>query len=248
MNVLAICITWNRPKLLGRSIHSFLQQTNRDARLFVLDDAGQYQSEEHERWTLFSTAKRYPTMGDKRNALIKMALKQYPQLNAVILWDDDDVYFSHTMQSVSDALDRKCWAQPREALEMNEAGNSLRRVRTSSDNPKHNFDKSLCYGGCWAWRLDTFIALGMFPSTDHSEDLKVAFPCLDKHGPSADSSQGNPWYYYNRTNNSISAEGKNFYRERGRQVIEPVKELSIGWNGPNIFDLPIEEGIHPRPW
>jgi glycosyltransferase involved in cell wall biosynthesis len=249
MNLLAMCITWNRPQLLGRSIHCFLQQTDPNARLFVLDDAGQYSSQEHDRWALFSTSKRYATMGQKRNALLNMALKQYPEVKGFMLWDDDDVYFPHTMECVSKALDSRCWAQPRLALEMNEDGRSLRRVETFSRNrPPAQHERSICYGGCWAWRLNTFIDLGRFPDTNHSEDIKVAFPCLERFGSSADSSPKEPWYYYNRLNNSISSEGKSFYAQRGRQKIEFVRELPIGWNGPNIFDLPIEPGVHPRPW
>ncbi len=248
MNLLAICITWNRPRLLGRSIHCFLRQTDPNARLFVLDDAGQYRPQKHERWTLASVPTRYPSMGEKRNALIDMAMKRYPKTDSFMLWDDDDVYFPHTAKCVSAALEQKCWAQPRLALEMTEGGKSLKRVETHSRNPKEQFNKSLCYGGCWAWRMDTFIELGRFPSTNYSEDLKVAFPCLERFGPSADSSPDEPWYYYNRLNNSISKEGRGFYALRGKQNIEPVEELSIGWNGPDIFNMPIEPGIHPRPW
>lgn len=245
MNLLAICITWNRPRLLGRSIHCFLQQTDPNVRLFVLDDAGQYRTQEHERWTLVSVPKRYPTMGEKRNALIDMALRQYPQIEGFMLWDDDDVYFPHAAENVSVALDRKCWAQPKLALEMSEGGESLRRIETIGGR-RH--EKDIAYGGCWAWRMDTFVELGRFANTNYSEDLKLAFPCLDRFGPSADSSPGEPWYYYNRLNNSISKEGRGFYAMRGQQTIEPVEELPIGWNGPDIFNMPIEPGIHPRPW
>lgn len=244
MNVLGICITWNRPKLLGRSIHCFLQQTDPNTRLFILDDAGQYQSQEHEKWSLVSTDKRYPSMGVKRNALIDMALERYPQINGFMLWDDDDGYFPHTMEYVSKALDEKCWAQPRLALEMTESGKTLKRVETFSQ--RGNFDRSICYGGCWAWHIDTFNQLGRFPDTNIGEDLKVAWPCLDRFGPSADSSKGNPWYYY--TGSSQVAEGKNFYAIRGKQKIEKVEEIPIGWNGRNIFETPIESGIFPRPF
>ena len=245
MNLLAMCITWNRPILLGRSIHSFLQQTNANARLFILDDAGQYSSQEHERWTLFSTSNRYPNMGTKRNALLDLAIQRYPEVEGFMLWDDDDVYFPHAMQNVSDALDRKCWAQPRLALEMSKDCKRLRRVDT---NGGHRRPADIAYGGCWAWRLDTFSSVGRHPNSDHGEDIKVAAVCQRRFGDSANSTPEEPWYYYNRLNNSISEEGKNFYAVRGRQTIEAVSKLSINWNGPDIFGLPIEPGIHSRPW
>lgn len=246
MNILAMCITWNRPKLLGRSIHSFLQQTDPNSRMFVLDDAGQYHSQEHERWTLLSVPERYPTMGEKRNALLDMALRQYPKIEGFMLWDDDDVYFPHATQCVSDALDQKCWAQPRLVLEMSEDGASLKRTEAFRRNEQ--MDLSLCYGGCWAWRIDTFNQLSKFPVTNNGEDIKVARPSLRRFGTSANSSPREPWYYYNRTNNSISGEGLDFYALRGRDEPEFVGDPPIGWNGPDIFSLPLKPGVHLRPF
>ncbi len=244
MNVTGICITWNRPQLLGRSIHCFLQQTNPDARLIVLDDSGQYTSQQGNGWTLVSVSDRYSTMGEKRNASVDLVMKHYPQTDGVMLWDDDDVYFPHAAQSVSDALKLRPWAQPRLALELTSNGQGLRRVETFGH--RHH---DICYGGCWAWRLSDFRDAGGFATTDHSEDIKIANVFQEKFGDSADSTQsGEPWYYYNRLNNSISGEGRNFYALRGRQKIEFVGDPPVGWNGPDVFSLPVENGIHRRPW
>lgn len=248
MNLLAMCITWNRPELLGRSIHCFLQQTDPNAKMFVLDDAGQYRSQEHERWTLYSTSKRYPTMGDKRNALLDLALKQYPQIEGFMLWDDDDANLPHAAASVSAALEEKCWAQPRLVLEMAKDGQALKRTEAFSRSRTWSLDKSLAYGGCWAWRLDTFNELGRFPSTNHNEDRLMSRPSLIRYGPSADSSQDGPWYYYNRLNNSIAGEGMDFYANRGKQLVEYVGDPPIGWNGLNIYSLSVSSGLYPRPW
>jgi len=186
-------------------------------------------------------------MGEKRNACIDLALERYPEIDAFMLWDDDDVYFPHAIQCVSDALDAKCWAQPRHVFEMSKNGKELLKTETWQRHRDPN--KTLCYGGCWAWRMDTFNSLGRFPRTNNGEDIKVAWPCLSKHGPSADSSPNkSPWYYYNRLNNSISDEGNGFYAIRARQTIEVVDELSIGWNGTDIYNLPVADKIHPRPW
>jgi hypothetical protein len=246
MNLLAMCITWTRPQLLGRCIYSFLKQTDPNARLFVLDDAGQYHSQEHERWTLHSTDQRYPTMGEKRNALLDMAIERYPEIEGFMLFDDDDVYFPHAMECVTAALDQKCWAQPRLVLEMSAGGQSLKR--TEPFRRGEQIDKSICYGGCWAWRIDTFNELGRFPVTNTGEDVKVAWPCLERFGSSADSSPGEPWYYYNRLNNSIVGEGLDFYALRGKDKIEFVGDPPIGCGDPDILSLPIEPGVHPRPW
>lgn len=247
MNLLAHCITWNRPELLGRSIHCFLQQTDPNVRLIVLDDAGQYNDQTHERWALRSTSDRYQSMGSKRNAAVHLGLELFPDTDAVMLWDDDDCYFPHTAESVCVALAEKEWAQPRQALELEPDGKHLRRVETHG-----KVDGSFAYGGCWAFRLDEFFDAGMFEATNNSEDNKLAWKFFPKFGPSANSTPGEPWYYYNRLNNSISAESamgtRDFYTLRGQQHIEFVGEPTIGWNGPDIFALPIKPGVFPRPW
>jgi hypothetical protein len=184
-------------------------------------------------------------MGAKRNTLVSMALKRYPEVEGVMLWDDDDCYFPHAMENVSGALEFKEWAQPRLALELPEGGDSLRWVRT---HHRHDDPLGRGYGGCWAFRREEFVKAGMFAETNHSEDLKIAKIFLREYGDSADSSPIEPWYYYNRLNNSISSEGRNFYALRGEHVIKPVNELSVGWNGPDIFSMPIEPGVFPRPW
>ena len=185
-------------------------------------------------------------MGEKRNALLDMSLRRYPEIKGFMLWDDDDVYFPHAIACVSVALDQKVWAQPRLALELNPDQQSLRRVETYKRGEQ--IDRSMCYGGCWAWRIDTFNTLGRFPVTDTGEDIKVAHPCFSRFGSSADSSPGEPWYCYNRLNNSIVEEGLNFYALRGRDKIEFVGDPPVGWNGIDVYSLPILPGVHPRPW
>jgi hypothetical protein len=96
--------------------------------------------------------------------------------------------------------------------------------------------------------MSAFNSIGRFPETDHGEDIKTAFPTLDLYGSSADSSPDEPWYYYNRLNNSICGDGRNFYADRGRQEIEYVRDIPIGWNGLDFSKLPIDPGVSRRPW
>jgi hypothetical protein len=96
--------------------------------------------------------------------------------------------------------------------------------------------------------LDTFEAMGRFPATSSGEDVRVGHPCRKRFGYSANSTPGEPWYYYNRTNSKISTEGPDFYDLRGKQEIEFVGDPPIGWNGPNIYKLSWMPGVHPRPW
>ena len=107
MKIAAVCPTYKRPQLLGRAIHCFLQQTHPDRELVILDDAGQYRNQAGDRWRLVSINKRYDCFGDKRNAVIDMIS---PDVEGIVCWDDDDVYWPHAIEAVSAALEKRPWA------------------------------------------------------------------------------------------------------------------------------------------
>ena len=65
MKIAAVCVTYLRPVGLGRMLACFLQQDYPDRELVILDDAGQYDDQEGDRWRLVSVSKRYPTLGEK---------------------------------------------------------------------------------------------------------------------------------------------------------------------------------------
>jgi len=104
LNITALCVTYNRPALLGRSIFCFEQQQYANGHLYILDDGAQYESHSGPNWVLESEHERYPDLSAKRNAAAESALELWPDTDVIMTWDDDDVYFPHALSSVNAAL------------------------------------------------------------------------------------------------------------------------------------------------
>ena len=246
MNVTAVCVTWNRPEMLGRLIHCFHQQQDvPNSSLLILDDAGQYPCINSGRgWVLLSTGIRYPTLGEKRNAAVEFAAALFPQTEAIAVWDDDDVYWPHTLRSVASALAEAAWAQPRIVFESSRRG-WLNPTKTYIDESP----EPVCYGGAWAFRLAAFNDVGGYPPLNNSEDCDIGSRFLRQHGPSGDSSAPcDPWYWYNRRPGQIAELGEEVYAIRGRETVEWCDYPPIGWNGPNVYEFPQTKRVHPRPF
>lgn len=250
MKIGCVCPTYKRPQLLGRAIHCFLRQSYTNAYLVVLDDAGQYESREHEHWKLVSQDQRYASLGGKRQAGIGMLPAD---CDAYMRWDDDDVYFPHALQSVAAALARKPWAQPRLVYETGKGPSWLQATEAFAVSPvtrRENWG----YGGCWAYTLDAHQALGGYddnPERSCNDDLDMAHKALRKFGPSADSTADvHPWYWYNRDPGvtKISDEGVDFWQLRADLPHTPMTAPPIGWNGPNVYEYTVGDGVQPRPF
>jgi len=73
--------------LVEEGVESFLRQTYLDAELIICNDTpGQILVFEHPRVRIFNVAERYPTLGDKLNAMTTMASG-----DLLCRWDDDDI-------------------------------------------------------------------------------------------------------------------------------------------------------------
>jgi glycosyltransferase involved in cell wall biosynthesis len=242
MKITCVCPTYKRPRLLGRLIHCFLQQNDPNCELVILDDAGQYRPQEGERWRLHVTDRRYPNFGAKRNAVVSLVSDD---TDGILCFDDDDVYWPHAVSSVAAALEQRPWAQCRTVYES--AGPSMLQRTEAFGKRPHDWG----YGGCWAWRKDAFWKVGGYYQADMGDDVGVAKKLLAAFGESADSSAGcEPWYWYNRDpgTNHISDEGSEFWSKRAELDGEFVEELSIGWNGPNVYDYELLPNVKERPW
>ena len=69
--------------------------------LVILDDAGQYENQSGPRWRLISTTKRFPTLGEKRNAAAALV---GDGVDALAVWDDDDFYLPWALSASAAAL------------------------------------------------------------------------------------------------------------------------------------------------
>ena len=61
MNVLCVCPTYGRPRLLANAVACFLAQDHPEAhrKLLILDDADQIKSQDHGAWQVISTPERF---------------------------------------------------------------------------------------------------------------------------------------------------------------------------------------------
>jgi len=113
-----LCITYARPKLLRQALKCYLEQDYPKDRceLIILDDAGQYVSQSHrdpKEWHLISVPHRFTTMGEKRNA---SAALSSPDVDAFVIWDDDDIYLPWTLRAHAAALEHAPWSVPSAVL------------------------------------------------------------------------------------------------------------------------------------
>ena len=163
LKLAAVVCTYKRPKYLGWLINCFLEQDypRELCEMVILDDAGQYRDQAGDGWRLVSTATRFPTLGDKRNAAIRLASDD---VDAFCVWDDDDIYLPWALRATAAALETAPWSRPSLVLHEHKGQRlRLRRHRTGG-----------LYHGGWAYRRDVWSAVGGYPAASNGEDQRFA--------------------------------------------------------------------------
>ncbi len=128
--------------------------------LVILDDAGQYAPTDRRRsggWC--RSPRRFPRLGEKRNAAARLVS---PDVEALAVWDDDDLYMPWALRASAAALDDADWSRPSLVLHPQPDG-SLRQHRTGG----------LFHSG-WAYRRDAFERAGGYPAINNGEDQGLA--------------------------------------------------------------------------
>ncbi len=183
MKIAAVCCTYLRPKPLGHMIHCFEHQDYEDRELVILDDAGQYDDARGDRWRLISLSSRFRSLGEKRNAAASLVS---PDVEALAVWDDDDLYLPWALRASVAALRVASWSRPSLVLHPQPDG-SLRQHRTGG----------LFHGG-WAYRRHTFEQCGGYPAKNNGEDRALAARLAATGKPIADPMRlgFRPFYVY----------------------------------------------------
>jgi len=238
MKIAAVCCTFLRPKQLGCLIHCFLRQDYpaEKRELVILDDAGQYDCRQGDGWRLVSTPQRYPTLGQKRNAAAALVSED---VEALAVWDDDDLYLPWALRACAAALNVAPWSRPSLVLHPHHDG-SLRQHETGG----------LFHGG-WACAREVFRQVGGYPAQNNGEDQALARRLQAAAVNEADPIRLGlkPFYVYPWVNNDgwhLSQMGPGGYRRLGalraantRLVITPPPNLDL--------DCPqILPGVFPR--
>ena len=234
MKIAAVCCTYLRPKHLGWLIKCFLEQDYPSRELVVLDDAGQYDDQEGDRWRLVSVDRRFPTLGEKRNAAVQLAS---PDVQAFAVWDDDDIYLPWALTASVAALNVAPWSRP--SLVLHErADGKLRQHKTGG----------LFHGG-WAYIRDAFVRAGGYPAMNNGEDQAFAERLRRAGVTQADPCQlgFQPFYLYRwgaGAGYHLSGMGPQGYQRLGRR---PAAKAALRITWPRDFrKATILPGIHPR--
>lgn len=154
-----ICATYNRPELLPEAVESFLRQTYKNAELIILDDAGQYENQQGERWKLHVHHDPFRCIGAKHDYSIRNLISG--KVNAIAIWDDDDISLPNRLEVLAECLKDCDLALPWMLSQMNEDGNVY---SSFAPFPIHN----------GAYRLEAYMELGGYPhQSDMDEDKQL---------------------------------------------------------------------------
>jgi len=264
MKIAAVCCTFLRPESLGQMIRCFERQDYPagERELVVLDDAGQYGGRRRDGetegkrdpavpqslsrsvppslvqagngWRLYSTSPRFPTLGDKRNAAARLVSGD---VDALAVWDDDDLYLPWALSASVAALRTAPWSRPSLVLHRRPDG-SLARHRTGG----------LFHGG-WAYRRSLFDQAGGYPAMDNGEDQALARRLAEIGTGHADpcSLGFEPFYVYTWQGGwHLSGMGPDGYRRLGQR---PAGKAALEVADPPHVDLRsprILPEVHPR--
>jgi len=114
MNIACLMPTYGRsPELLNNSLACFKAQNYTDKMLIILDDLGTLQGsnlETDDKVGIYSTQRRRSSMGDKYNVLCDIAERN--EADAILVWDDDDVYLEDYITSHAAILHENPWSKP----------------------------------------------------------------------------------------------------------------------------------------
>jgi len=162
VKISAVCCTFLRPRQLGYLVRCFLEQDYpaEMRELVILDDAGQYDNQQGDRWRLVSTDRRFPTLGEKRNAAATLVSDD---VEALAVWDDDDLYLPWALRASVAALKRAPWSRPSLVLHPQPSPPGLRQHETGG----------LFHGG-WAYARRVFEQVGGYPAENNGEDQALA--------------------------------------------------------------------------
>jgi hypothetical protein len=234
MKIAAVCCTYLRPKQLGHMIRCFERQDYEERELVILDDAGQYEDTHGDSWRLISLPNRFGSLGEKRNAAASLVS---PDVEALAVWDDDDLYLPWALRASAAALRVAPWSRPSLVLHPQPDG-SLRQHRTGG----------LFHGG-WAYRRRTFEQCDGYPAMNNGEDQAFAARLLTAGTAGADPMRlgHRPFYVYVWGGGyHISGMGPDGYERLAAAPVEKTVAVARDPPGLDLDNPRILPGIHAR--
>lgn len=223
MKLAALCCTYHRPQTLGQIVESFLRQDYPAElrELIILDDAGQYECQEGEKWRLISVPRRFHSLGEKRNACAALASSD---LEGFLVCDDDDIYLPHWFAASAAALRKADWSRPSRVWKLD--GGRLREHDTEG-----------LYHGGWGIRRDAFYRVQGYRAMNNGEDQDLASRLHAAGATEFDPCHDRPPYYVFRDDNAsyhLSWMGDGGYEALADKQAAVKTTIEIGW--PSEFD------------
>jgi glycosyltransferase involved in cell wall biosynthesis len=195
--------TYNRPHLLPRIIKCFEEQDYDDRYMVILDDGGQYENQCGDRWSLVSVSSRFPSLGDKRNAVLDMVPSD---TYAVLPTDDDDLFLPWHLSAAANALAISDWSRPSVVISPMMLGD-VTVFRQNYTGHRDDNTTNRLYHPAWAMKLSCVFACGGYPSgLSGPEDQGLMRKLEDAGVSQADPVELGfaPSYVYCWGNNNIS--------------------------------------------
>lgn len=219
-----ICPAYKRPEFTANLVACYLAQDYPKDRceLIIIDDGGNFYSQkrnhegEEKEWQIISEKKRYATLPDKFNAIIKFAFRiRHGDLfvenddHVLCIMEDDDVYLPHHLKSIANVHQRG-------ALQFF----TLPQVFSTYNQPKGSIQLEGASGrfhAHWAFTKLLYQKVGGYPKTDklifdqqmgtklRDEAAETSYK-LENLPPSYIYRWGNPYYHG-------SAQGEDGYRK-----------------------------------
>lgn len=232
MKFAILCCTYARPHLLPHAIESFLRQdypaSGRE--MIILDDNDQYVSQSRDGWRLISVPSRFRTLGEKRNANAALASAD---VDAYVVWDDDDIYLPHTLSAHREALRHAEWSLPSKVL------------IEQKDGALHTKPNRTLFHSGWAFTRKAFERVGGYPFMQSGQDQALGAR-FRRAGidPSDPIARFSPYLIYRWTTSDcwhLSAMDKQTGYQRlaaYRHQAPPIQQIDPYW--PRPYESPID--------
>jgi hypothetical protein len=159
--------------------------------LVIVDDGGTFDSQREQaegkpdNWVLVSKAERFPSLPAKYNYLLEFALSIFArQIDAFVVWEDDDVYFPGYLSAHAAALARQRFSKPTSVLTDHRA--PIPKVLAMIPGRG-------CFHSSLAFRRDLIEEVGGWPKTERADfDLQQITRLSKASGAVADPWDCNP--------------------------------------------------------
>lgn len=224
MKIACICITYKRPAELATVIECFERQDYppEQRELIVLDDADQYNQQAGPGWRIVSTAMRFRTVGEKRNASAALVS---PDVDAYAVWDDDDIYLPWHLSAAVAALqagDGADYTIPTAIL----------TCRGGQCFPKPN---QYLFHGAWTFTRDAFESVNGYPFIQSGQDQGLLRRFKSHNLRRADPIQIDPrpsyvYRWFDSHSRHLSALGPHGFEILGKHAAKRIGQVLPGWD------------------